>query len=123
MTVPLSDREQQILAEIEKGLYKEDPAFARGYRKSAPRMEELRRLRIGAVTFATGFALLLAFFVTSAVLLGLAAFGAMVGGIVLIAGAMRSIAQSRTRGPSPRERAQQYLSQLEERLRERYKRT
>lgn len=121
--MPLSEREQQILQEIEKNLYQEDPVFARGYRKSAPRMEELRRARIGAGTFVAGFVFLIAFFLTSALALGLLAFGAMVSGIVLTAGALRSIAQSRSARPSRTARVQAALERLEDRLRERYKRT
>lgn len=121
--MPLSEREQKILEEIEKNLYEEDPKFAHGVRRRTPRMDEVRRVKIGALLFVCGFALLIGFFVSRTVLVGVAAFGAMVGGIVLVAGALRDYAGSRRFGPgAQRERLTGLFQQWEDRLRKRYKR-
>lgn len=85
--VPLSERERRILEEIEKNLYQEDPRFAGGLRKRSSLAKSSRR-RLGTGLFAIGFVLLLAFFVTSRLLLGVLAFGTMVSGMVLVAGSM-----------------------------------
>jgi hypothetical protein len=121
--VPLSEQEQKILEEIERGLYQEDPSFARDVRKRAPRMAERRRVKAGVLTFVAGFSLLVAFFVTGAVLIGVLAFGAMVGGIVLIAGSFKgSLSPRRPSGPKISQRMTDAMHGLEERLRQRYKR-
>lgn len=120
--VPLSEREKRILEDIEKQLYQEDPAFARGVRKSAPRMDEIRRTKWGIVTFLVGFACLIAFFVTGWVIAGVAAFASMVAGIVLVAGALREIAAGRrSTDPGRREAVAQWLAEWEKRVRQRYK--
>jgi hypothetical protein len=117
--MPLSEREQRILEEIEKGLYQEDPGFAR---RGKPRLPETRRARLGIAIFIAGFALLIAFFVTSRVVVGVAAFGAMVGGIVLFSGAMKGLAAARRRGDSqPGERLFRVFRGWEERMRRRRK--
>jgi hypothetical protein len=122
--VPLSEREQRILEEIEKDLYKEDPTFARAVRTRTPRMDELRRVRWGALLFILGLGILMAFFVTQSLVVGVAAFVAMVGGIVMIAGALRGLASAGDAdGPNRRQRMSRALGDWEERIRQRYKRS
>jgi hypothetical protein len=77
---PLSEHEQKILDELERGLQEES-------REPATSRELARRFRIGAIGFALGFALLITFFVTQMLVVGVVAFGAMVVGIVIMAGA------------------------------------
>ena len=122
-TVPLSEREQQILEQIERNLYQEDPKFARDVRKRAPRSRDIARARWGAATFVMGFVTLFAFFYSSAVVVGVMAFAAMVTGIVLIAGAMRGVMAAR-RGPKPsvRQRATDAFSRWEDTMKKRYNR-
>jgi hypothetical protein len=121
--VPLSEREQRILEEIEKNLYQEDPSFARDVRRRSPRMDEVRRARLGVFIFLCGFALLIGFFVSRSVLVGVVAFGAMVGGIVLVAGAIKGLASGRGM-PSGirRDRLTTMIHAWEQRLRRRYRR-
>jgi hypothetical protein len=120
--VPLSDREQRILEEIEKNLYKEDPSFAQGVRR--PRLDQGKGIKVGAIVFVAGFALLLGFFVSSSLWVGLLAFGAMVGGIVLVAGSIRSLVADRGgEGGGRRDRVAQAVKKWEERIRQRYKRS
>jgi DUF3040 family protein len=121
--VPLSEREQKILEEIEKNLYEEDPKFAHGVRRRTPKMDEVLRLRFGALLFLCGFALLIGFFVSGSLFVGVGAFGAMVGGIVLVAGALRDVAgHPRLGSGAQRERLTGLFQQWEDRLRKRYKR-
>jgi hypothetical protein len=122
--VPLSEREKKILDEIERNLYQEDPSFARGVRRRFPRLDEGRRLKLGALTFLCGLVLLLGFFITrGALIVGVAAFGAMVGGIVLVAGSIRALTESSRRGDkAKRERLNSVLGQWEQRIRRRFKR-
>jgi hypothetical protein len=121
--MPLSERERQILEEIEKGLSKEDPSFAREVRRKAPRAADRRRVKIGAVLVLVGLVVLLSFFITSAILLGVAAFASMVGGVVLIAGSLAgSLAPRRPPGPGLRGRAETLRSSMQDNIKRRYKR-
>ena len=52
--MPLSDREQRILEEIEKNLYEEDPRFARATRRTTPRFDRSKRARLGGLLFVIG---------------------------------------------------------------------
>lgn len=123
MTVPLSDREQQILEQIEKSLYQEDPSFAREVKRNAPRMADRRRVMLGSAAVVLGFLLLLTFFVTSSVPVGVLAFGAMVTGIVTIAGSFKGfIAPRRPPGPRLGDRISSSAKTWEEKMRDRYKR-
>ena len=117
--MPLSDHEQRILDEIEKGLYQEDPDFARSQRRR--HSDDVRHIRWGALLFLVGFALLLGFFVTGSVLVGVAAFGGMVGGIVMVAGGVRTLWSNKAAAKQPRRGMRDILLDWEERLRERYK--
>ena len=122
--MPLSDREQRILEEIEKNLYKEDPSFAQGVRRRTPRLDQGKGIKVGVLVFIAGFALLIAFFVSSSLWVGLLAFGAMVGGIVLVAGSIRSLVADRSgRDGGRRDRVTQAVKKWEERIRQRYKRS
>jgi Protein of unknown function (DUF3040) len=119
--VPLSDREQQILEEIEQSLYKEDPTFARGV---AGRVGGEAKLgRWGAIGLLGGIALLVLFFVTRIVLLGLVSFLAMVAGIILIVTAIAAAAnRAREAGTSPKHRFEDLVKGLEQRFKTRYRR-
>ena len=119
--MPLSEREQRILEEIEKNLHEEDPTFARTVREQAPAMDEVRRIKLGVALFVIGFAVMISFFFSGAVGVGVLAFGLMVAGIVLTAGALRVIATERRSGSDHRERLARRLGGWEERLRQRYK--
>lgn len=96
--MPLSDREQQILEEIEKNLYDEDPRFARATRRAGPRYDGSKRARLGALLFVVGLGTLLVFFVTQAILVGVLAFGGMVAGIVLVLGSSSALVNSGREG-------------------------
>ena len=116
--MPLSEREQKILEEIEKNLDHEDPRLAREVGGRA-RSSNTGNIKLGIFIFFLGFALLIGFFLSGLLLIGVVAFGAMVGGIVLAAGAAGGIASS---GRAQRDRVSSAFSQWEKRLRDRYKR-
>ena len=122
--MPLSEREQKILQEIERDLYREDPGFARDVRRTGPGLSNGARLRLGYILFGVGFLTLLMFFVKQWLLLGVAAFGAMVAGVVLVTGSLRALASGRERrAGQPREWFSQALKRWEQRLRQRHKRS
>ncbi len=121
--MPLSEREQRILDEIEKSLYQEDPVFARESAPKPERGKSAATVRRGAAMFLAGLLVLLAFFMTKQVWVGALAFGSMVWGIVVVAGALRGSAPSPGRAIGDAgDRIGRAASELERRLKERYKR-
>lgn len=120
--MPLSEHEQRVLDEIEKNLHEEDPRFARQVRRASPKLIEASRAKLGAATFVCGFLVLIAFFVTQAIFVGVLAFGSMVTGIVLVASSTRGIVSaSKAGGRNTGERIKGAVKGLEERIRKRYK--
>lgn len=116
--MPLSDREQKILEEIEKNLHSEDPRFARDVGGSSSTSNR-GNIKLGLLVFLIGFALLVGFFLSGLLLVGVVAFGTMVAGIVLAAGALGSLKSS---GAARKDRFSTAFSEWEQRMRERYKR-
>ena len=121
--MPLSEREQKILQEIERDLFREDPTFAREVGRSSSGGDEARRVRLGILVFLAGLITLFVFFAYSTLLLGIVAFGAMVAGVVLVATALHGLVSRRQQQQhQPRERLSAVMRRLEERMRQRYHR-
>ena len=119
----LNEREQRILEEIEKNLIEEDPDFAQDAQRPESRPGDIRRAKLGAIVFTVGFLFLIGFFISRSVFVGVAAFGAMVAGIVLLASGMSKVLVSgRTGAAARRQRVTSAFEQWEARLKERYKR-
>ena len=72
--MPLSDEEQQILQDIERRLYEQDPEFARGVASSTLAGHLARNIRRGLGLFAAGLALLVVFFIRPLLIVGIASF-------------------------------------------------
>lgn len=81
--MPLSDREQQILQDIERQLYDEDPKFAKGVAQKTLDTHTTKNTRLGLALFLAGFLTLFAFFFKTNLFLGVAAFLLMVAGATL----------------------------------------
>lgn len=75
--MPLDDREQRILEEIERQFYEEDPKLAETVRTATVAAVSTRQLKWAVLLLVAGLALMLAFF-TRQTLVALAGFGAMV---------------------------------------------
>lgn len=122
--MPLSDHEQRILDEIERRLVAEDPRFARSTTLTAPRTHVVSRVRRGIVAFAAGLALLVgglfAGTETPALLiaLGVAGFGVMLLGVVVISRASSGLLRQATR--SQQAKQESWFTRAEERWRKRY---
>lgn len=121
--MPLTDREKQILQDIERNLYAEDPAFARDVRRRSPRMDQVRRIRLGAGLFVLGLVTLVAFFIVANPLVGVGAFGAMVAGVFLIAGGGTQLASDKLNEMQPKERTIGAFRRWERTMRDRFKRS
>lgn len=85
--MPLDDREQRILEEIERRFYQEDPQLAESVRDARLATSSSRHLRWALLGFVTGAGLMLGFFMSETIvaLVGFAAMVASVAWMVAIA--------------------------------------
>lgn len=109
--MPLSEREQQILDELERELRPGRPA-----REASD--ERFRGLKLGIVVFVAGILLLVWFFVSGLLIAGVASFGAMVAGIVLGAS---SVASELGRSGNAGERIARNMATWDDALRRRFR--
>ncbi len=114
-TVPLSEREQQILRQIEQSLYEEDPHFARGVARRLQSFGRAWLARLGALAVVLGLAALIVFFFTRVLALGIVAFVAMVGGIVVLTTSIHAL--TARPGRRSRNRLQELPGSIARRLR------
>lgn len=87
--MPLDEREQRILDEIEKRLYEEDPKFEERVRKVTQGSRGRALFRLAVVTFVLGLVVMLTTFTTSPYLAG-AGFVVMVASAGWIAMTLRT---------------------------------
>jgi hypothetical protein len=78
--MPLSDREQQILSDIEARLRQEDPKFARAVGTTTISSQSRRQVKLAAIGFVLGFLLL--FGIVAGIWWGIAGFVLMLASAV-----------------------------------------
>lgn len=88
----LSDREQQILDDIEARLRAEDPKFARHVATVSVSAHLRRRIKLGIAAFVIGFVVMLMLILNMA--FGIAGFALMLGGAVTAANALKKLGQA-----------------------------
>jgi uncharacterized membrane protein YphA (DoxX/SURF4 family) len=81
--MPLDDREQRILEEIERQFYEEDPKLAETVRSTTIASISARQLRWAILALAVGIGIMLGFF-TRITPVALAGFVVMVGAVAWI---------------------------------------
>lgn len=81
--MPLSDREQQILSDIEARLREDDPKLAKAVGTTTVSSRARWRVKLSVMGFVLGFVLLLAYIPTQSLLLGVVAFAIMLGSVVI----------------------------------------
>lgn len=86
--MPLDDREQRILEEIERRFYQEDPRLAASVRDARLATASTRHVRWAILGFVAGAGLMLGFF-TSQTVVALLGFAAMVASVVWIVAIVR----------------------------------
>jgi hypothetical protein len=116
--MPLSDREQQILQEIEDQLYEQDPEFARGVSATTLQVHLLRNVRRGIAAFLLGFAVLVVFFVQTKLLIGITAFLLMLAGAVYTYDNLRKIGTEQLRVLREQAPLNDFMSRLRSRIRD-----
>lgn len=129
--MPLSEREQKLLDQLEQQLYADDPAFATNMQKTAKPGLDKKRLVLGSLGALAGLGLVLAGVATQQIWIGVIGFVVMVVGGYLAAtprrkgadlravgsdgslGAARKASAKRAGGRSP------FMQRLEQRWEER----
>jgi hypothetical protein len=86
--MPLDDREQRILEEIERRFYQEDPRLAESVRDARLATSSTRHLRWALLGFVVGAVLMFGFFTTQT-LVALAGFAAMVAAVAWMIAILR----------------------------------
>ena len=114
--MPLSEREQQILDELERDLH---PGGGRPARKPSGAGERFRGLKLGIVVFVAGMLLLVWFFASGLLVAGVASFACMVGGIVMGASSVRT--ELGNQDGSAGERIARKIGTWDDALRRRYR--
>ncbi|RZV45945.1 MAG: DUF3040 domain-containing protein [Acidimicrobiia bacterium] len=94
VAVPLNDKEQKILDEIERQFLQDDPKLAKAVRTASASDTLRRSTRFTAAGFVLGLALMLIFFTSNTLV-------AMIGFVVMVASASVFIVglRRRTMGP------------------------
>jgi Flp pilus assembly protein TadB len=87
--MPLNEREQRILEDIERHLYAEDPKLAQTVKKADLGVRTKRRQRLAAVGFIVGLVVMLGMFTRSTPIAGLG-FVLMVASTAWLVVTMRS---------------------------------
>ena len=87
--MPLDDREQRILEEIERQFYQEDPKLAQTVRNTTLATVTAKRVRWASLALVAGLVVMLVFF-TSNRFVALAGFLAMTGAAFWIVSVLRS---------------------------------
>ncbi|MBL7501607.1 DUF3040 domain-containing protein [Frankia sp. CNm7] len=129
--MPLSENEQRLLDQIERGLVDDDPKFASAVRSTNPRTYLVRRIRRNAVLFVLGLAMLIVGVVLSqlpalTVTLGILGFAIMLAAALRGAADLRRISgrgtdAHRRAGPAARRRNRpSFTERVEERWRRRW---
>jgi len=72
--MPLSEHEQRALEAMEQAVYEQDPVFAHRVRSKSALLYGRRRFSLSVFGFVVGLALMLAFCLTTAVVVGVAGF-------------------------------------------------
>lgn len=123
--MPLSEHEQRMLDQIERGLYAEDPKFASNVRGARMRNPSRRRKLQGAVVFVVGAVLLVVgVIVANAAIAGyiiaVAGFLLMFAGVVVALFTRSSPAAADGAGKSTSTAKGGFAQRMEERLRRRF---
>ncbi|MGI8427606.1 MAG: DUF3040 domain-containing protein [Actinomycetota bacterium] len=114
----LSDRENQILQDIEARLYEQDPKFAQEVASTTLQSHLVRNIRRGIAMFLAGLAVLFAFFLWPTPLIGVVAFLLMLMAATYTYQNLRKAGSEQMKTLRQQAPLTNLVGRLEERLRE-----
>jgi membrane-associated phospholipid phosphatase len=127
--MPLSDREQQLLEQMERALIEEDPRFATSMRGGPGQARNRRRLAVGVGGVLVGLGVILLGVTTKLVVVGALGFALMVAAVVYAVTERRTPLKAvptpgQPQRPAPRSRKKSagsgsFMSRLEQRWEQR----
>lgn len=125
-TVPLSEHEQRLLAQMEQALYAEDPKFATSLRSPGGKGSR-SRAAIGVLAVLAGLGLVVGGVATTVIALGVAGFVVMLVGSVMVYSAFRftpvegAVAEGEVPLSAPSQpKSSDFMNRLEDRWRRRH---
>lgn len=96
--MPLSDREQQILSDIEARLRAEDPKFAQTVSTTTVSSQARRKVKLSIAGLALGFLLLLLVIPVGRVAVGVVGFAAMLASVMYGGNQLKRLGADETSG-------------------------
>jgi hypothetical protein len=128
--MPLSDHEQNLLAQMERALYAEDPTFANNLRTSTAGRASRGKAAVGVLAVIGGMGLVLAGVATMIIALGVVGFVVMLVGALLTYSAFTNVsvvtgaAEGESGQPAAKSKPAKpakpgFMDRMEERWRER----
>ncbi len=121
--MPLSEHEQRLLEQLEQQLHAEDPKFANALSTAPGRSLSTRNIVIGVLVMIAGLLVLLAGVATHLIVVGIAGFLIMGGGVYLAVSKPKfADAKASTTKPGPHAGTKQksgFMNGLEEKWDER----
>ncbi|MFB9070817.1 DUF3040 domain-containing protein [Citricoccus parietis] len=119
--MPLSEREQKLLEQLEQQLNAEDPHFATSMSESGTSRFSTTRLVAGAVTAAVGLGALLWGVSQQFIWLGIIGFIVMAAGVYVATSRSRRATGGRGHGSAAAKKNSPFMANLEQRWEERRK--
>lgn len=120
--MPLSEHEQQLLEQIERALYDEDPKFATKVQSTTPRTQAARKALRSILIIVAGLALVVLGVSTKLVPLGIVGFAIMLGGGVLLVLGGRTTSAGTEAPPKPQKAKDQGSGSLSGKMEDRWRR-
>ena len=93
--MPLSEHEQRALAALEQGIHEQDPDLARRAALTNTLLTARRHLTLAVLGFAVGFLLIVAFCLTTVIVIGVGGFAVMFASLYSFWTDMSQIRQAR----------------------------
>lgn len=112
--MPLSDREKELLAEMERALSADDPRLVSTLTGKG-RTPEKKRMVLGIVLVGVGLAILLAGLISQTIPLGIGGFLVSLAGVVIALSNIQAVAVGGLTSAANQKRKGSWKSRLEER--------
>lgn len=120
----LSDHEQQLLDQMERALYAEDPQFATSLRRASTGPAMRGRAVLGGIGVLVGLAILITGVATSLIPVGMLGFLVMLVGAVAVYAAFRPVptatAGAGTQKPAREKKSNGFMHRMEDRWNRRH---
>lgn len=119
--MPLSEHEQELLEQIERALYDEDPKFATKVQSTTPRTQAARKALWSILVIVGGLAVVVLGVSTKLIPLGVLGFAIMLGGGVMLVLGARTTSSGVETPPKPQKSKSQGSGSLGGKMEDRWR--